>query len=79
MDIEAVVREICTGCAQKGYRVSEILAAFIARTGGFGWLLEGTTQSTHLGLTIQFSPRLHKYTSHPVLPPPLSSAGEQPA
>ena len=32
MDIAAVVREICTGCAQKGYRVSEILAAFIART-----------------------------------------------
>ena len=32
MDIEAVVREICAGCASKGYRVSEILAAFIART-----------------------------------------------
>lgn len=32
MDIEAVVREICGGCAAKGYRVSEILAAFIART-----------------------------------------------
>ena len=35
-DIEEVVKDICSGCAARGQRVSEVLAAFIART-----ILEG--------------------------------------
>ena len=37
-DIEEVVKDICSGCAARGQRVSEVLAAFIART-----ILEGNT------------------------------------
>ena len=39
-DIEEVVKDICSGCAARGQRVSEVLAAFIART-----ILEGNTDS----------------------------------